>query len=65
MNLEYSSLEKLPETDTMGFTQAMEEMDELLLIFADLPKYRSACNTKAFLEKLLTSNNMSIIRAEV
>lgn len=28
-SLEYSSLEKLPATDTLGFTQAMEEMDEL------------------------------------
>ena len=63
--LEYSSLEKLPKADTFGFTQAMEEMDELSLIFADLPKYRSAGNTKAFLEKLLTSNNMSTIKAEV
>lgn len=61
-NLEYRSLEKLPETDTLGFTQAMEEMDELSLIFANLPKYRSSGDAKAFFENLLASNNMSIIR---
>lgn len=64
-NLEYSGLHQLPETDTLGFTQAMEEMDELSLIFANLPKYRSPYDTKIFLEKLLTSNNMNIIRTEV
>lgn len=64
-NLEYSSLEKLPNTDTLRFTQAMEEMDELSLIFAELPKYRSPGDTKSFIEKLLTSNNMNIIMAEV
>lgn len=64
-NLEYSSLEKLPETDTLGFVQAMEKMDDMSLIFADLPKYRSPADTKGFLEKLLASNSMSIIKAEV
>lgn len=64
-NLEYSALEKLPQTDTLGFTQAMEEMDELSLIFANLPRYRSPEDAKAFFKKLLASNNMSIIRAEV
>lgn len=64
-NLEYSSLEKLPETETLRFVQAMEELDELSLIFANLPKYHSPDDTKAFLEKLLASNNMSMIKAEV
>lgn len=64
-NLEYSNLKKLPDADTLGFIQAMEEMDELSLIFSDLPKYRSSEDIKAFLEKLLASNNMSTIKAEV
>lgn len=64
-NLEYSDLKKLPDTDTLGFTQAMEEMDELSLIFANLPKYRSPQDTKVFFEKLMESGNMNIIKAEV
>lgn len=64
-NLEYSSLNRLDSTDTLGFTQAMEEMDELSLVFADLPKYSSPEDTKAFLEKLLNSSSMNIIKSEV
>lgn len=64
-NLEYSALEQLPDTDTLGFTQAMEEMDELLLIFATMPKYRAPQDTKAFLQKLLSSESMHTIKAEV
>lgn len=64
-NLEYSDLKKLPDTDTLGFTQAMEEMDELSLIFANLPKYRSPQDTRFFFEKLMESGNMNIIKAEV
>lgn len=64
-NLEYSDLKKLPDTDTLGFTQAMEEMDELSLIFANLPKYRSPQDTRGFFEKLMESGNMNIIKAEV
>lgn len=63
--LEYSNLAKLNDTNRLDFTQAMEEMDELSIIFADLPKYRSPGDIKVFLEKLLTSNNMNIIKAEV
>lgn len=64
-NLEYSNLDKLKKPDTLGFTQAMEEMDELSLIFSELPKYRSSADAKAFLEKMLASNNMSMIKAEI
>ncbi len=63
-HLEYSSLEKLDSTDTLGFTQAMEEMDELSLVFGSLPKYRSPQAIRGFLEKLLESKNMRIIKAE-
>lgn len=64
-NLEYSNLKKLPNSETLGFTQAVEEMDELSLIFADFPKYRLPSDTKAFLEKLIKSTPMNVIRSEV
>lgn len=63
--LEYSALERLDDSATLGFTQAMEEMDELSLIFAQLPKYRAPQDAKEFLEKLLQSGNMGVIREEV
>lgn len=61
-NLEYSKLETAEKDN---FTQAMEEMDELSFIFADMPKYRAPQETRAFLDQLLSSESMKIIRAEV
>lgn len=61
-NLEYSRLEKLNPTDTLGFTKAMEEMEQLSDVFAQMPKYRSPLDTKNFLEKLLTSGSMELIK---
>ncbi len=63
-NLEYSNLEKLDDKVALGFTQAMEEIDELSLIFSNLPQYRSPMVVKKFLEQLLDSKNMSVIKAE-
>lgn len=63
--LEYSKLEKLDDTDTFSFIEAMEEMDHLSDVFAHLPKYCSPLDTKSFLEKLLISDSMNIIRTEV
>lgn len=60
-NLEYSNLSKLNKDTVTGYTQAMEEMDELSLIFAELPQYRSPEAVHGFLEKLLHSENMNII----
>lgn len=62
LNLEYSRLEQWNGTDTAGFIQAMETLS---FVFADLPKYRSPQDMKDFLEKLLDSNSMNVIRAEV
>ncbi len=62
--LEYSGLEKLDSAVALGFTQAMEEMDGLSHIYESLPNYRSHKVTRGFLEKLLDSKNMSIIKAE-
>jgi RNA polymerase sigma factor (sigma-70 family) len=64
-NLEYSALEELPNNETFGFIQSMEEMDELSLVFANLPKYHAPQEAKNFLEKILTSGSMSIIKMEV
>ncbi len=63
-NLEYIGLEKLDTEVTLGFTKAMEEMDELSLVFSNLPNYRSPKAVRGFLEKLLESKNMSIIKSE-
>lgn len=64
-NLEYSNLEKLDNDTALGFTDAMEEMDGLTDVFANLPKYHSTLDAKTFLEKLLASDSMELIRAEV
>lgn len=61
-NLEYTKLQKLDNNVSFGFTQAMEKMDELSLLFAELPKYRSPEVIKDFLRKLLKSDNMRIIK---
>lgn len=63
-NLEYTNAKKLDKNVTLGFTQAMETMDELSLVFAQLPKYRSPEVIKDFLQKLLDSDKMSVIKAE-
>ena len=63
-NLEYTDLKRLDDSLTFGFKQAMEKMDELSLVFAELPKYRSTEVIKDFLKKLLRSDNMSIIKIE-
>ena len=60
--LEYSALEKLDPANTSGFIEAMEEMDALSAVFAQLPKYRSPLDTKHFLEKILSSTDMDTIR---
>lgn len=59
-DLEYSKLEQI---DRDAFTQAMEELDELSLIFSSMPKYNAPNETKQFLNKLLTSDSMKSIMA--
>lgn len=63
-NLEYTNLKKLDDSVTFGFKQAMENMDELSFVFAELPKYRSTEVIKDFLKKLMRSDNMSTIKME-
>lgn len=61
-NLEYS---KLGREEQASFTHAMEEMDDLSFVFADMPKYHTPMEIRTFLDKLLSSDNMKIIRTEV
>lgn len=61
-NLEYSNLDC---SENQSFTRAMEEMDDLSFIFADMPKYRADQDIKIFLDKLLASDKMKIITGEV
>ncbi len=63
-NLEYSNMKKLDDHVTFGVRQAMEKMDELSFVFAELPKYRSTQIIKDFIKKLLKSDNMNIIKIE-
>lgn len=63
-NLEYSNMKKLDDHVTFGVRQAMEKMDELSFVFAELPKYRSTEIIKDFIKKLLRSDNMNIIKIE-
>ncbi len=62
--LEYSDLEKLDNSVTFVFTQAMEEMEDLSHVFESLPKYHSPKVIRGFLEKLLTSKYMNTIKSE-
>lgn len=63
-NLEYFQLEQAENTVVAEYTRAMEEMDVQSLIFSELPKYRSPQIIKDFLQKILQSENMAIIRQE-
>lgn len=61
-NLEYSNLSKVDEGEVNSYMQAMEKMDELSLIFAGMPQYRSPEVMRNFIEKLMNSDIMSTIR---
>lgn len=63
-NLEYTNLKQLNNSASLGFKQTMEKMDELSLIFAELPKYHSPEMIKKFLLNLLNSEDMRIVKAE-
>lgn len=60
-NLIYSNLSKVDENTMKDYTQAMEEMDELSSVFAELPKYRSPDVIFNYIKNLLNSDNMTII----
>jgi DNA-directed RNA polymerase specialized sigma24 family protein len=64
-NMEYRNLKKLNEEDVNNYTQAMEEMDELSLVFSELSHYRSPESVYHFIEELLNSKNMNIIMSDL
>lgn len=63
-NLEYTALQTIDKTTIDSYVRAMNEMDELSLVFATLPFYHSPQNMQHFVEELVKSNNMNIIKAE-
>lgn len=59
--LEYSNMSIADEKSIFNFTQAMEEMDQMSLIFAQLPKYRSPDVIHRFIKDLLDSSAMRVV----
>ena len=55
--LEYSALER-----TEAYKEAMERLDDLSLLFDELPGYRATPRARQFLEELLSSNEMNVVR---
>lgn len=63
-NLEYSNLEKIDKVIADKVINAMEEMDQLSLIFAQLPHYKSPELVKNFVKKLVNLKQMQLIKNE-
>lgn len=63
--LEYSRLEQTDPAMILDYAQAMEEMDTLSLIFAELPAYRSSQAARDFMQEILKSKHMATIQAQV
>ena len=59
--LEYSNMSIADEKSIFNFTQAMDEMDQMSLIFAQLPKYRSPDVIHRFIKDLLDSSAMRVV----
>lgn len=64
LNLEYSRMQRVDKDTEAKFLEAMEGMDRLSLVFAQLPQYKSPNDAKSFIEKLIQSGKMSLIRRE-
>jgi RNA polymerase sigma factor (sigma-70 family) len=64
-NLEYSQMKKIDQESSLEFTKAMEDMDDMTFVFADLPKYQSPDRVKDFFKNLLNSRSMDIIKSGV
>lgn len=60
-NLEYSNMSKFDENNVTDFVQAMEEMDKISLVFAQLPNYYSPEVVNKFVKNLLDTNVMRVI----
>lgn len=62
-NLEYSVLDESTEP-VLDFTEAMEQVDQLSLVFQSMPRYQSTQKAKAFLTSFLSSDCCHVIRSE-
>ena len=61
-NLEYKSLKTLDTDILEDYKNSMENIDDLALVFEELPHYKSSIQTKSFLIKLLHSKNIQKIQ---
>lgn len=61
-NLEYRSLKTLDNDILEDYKNSMENIDDLALVFEELPHYKSSMQTKLFLIKLLQSKNIQKIQ---
>ncbi|HEX3077591.1 MAG TPA: sigma-70 family RNA polymerase sigma factor [Lachnospiraceae bacterium] len=64
LNLEYSRMQRVDKDTESKFLEAMEGMDKLSLVFAQLPQYKSPKDAKSFVEKLIHSGKMRLIKNE-
>ena len=64
-NLEYSNLVQIDESVLLDYTKAMENLDDLSFVFAELPKYRSPEIVKNFVNEILASNDFQTVQTEV
>lgn len=63
-NLEFNNLAKLDSEIVTQYTQSMEAIDRMSLIFAGLPQYGSPESIRNFVGMILNSENMKIIKGE-
>lgn len=61
-NLEYTRLSQLPPEVVHTVKEAMDDFDDLIAIFAQLPKYRYPKEIKEYIHQLVHSNNMKTIK---
>lgn len=60
--LDYTKLEKQDLTNVSACKTEMENLDELAIQFTELPLYKSKVSAKAFIEDLLNSSPLNIIK---
>lgn len=60
---EYYELKALDKDILLNCKETMEKIDDLTLVFDELPHYKSSMETKAFLEKLIHSKEIHKIKS--
>jgi RNA polymerase sigma factor (sigma-70 family) len=63
-NLEFSNLDKLDESILQDYTLAMDKLDDLSFVFAQLPRYSPPQIIKSFICEILASNYMQTVQVE-